>query len=183
MSKPIRYDSLLVRDLAAELNTALAGEPLHAVRFDREARLLELETTHGWHWMLHPTQGTLMRVPRSRLDGNVLLPRRARIERVAAAPDERILELVVSGEDDGTHGGVARRLVIELLTNQWNAIALAAEDRITHVLHPRTTGARRLQTGDVYLQRGAWVWQSCWTWTAGDRSSARRQPGNGCAPS
>lgn len=150
MSKPIRYDSLLVRDLAAELNTALAGEPLHAVRFDRDARLLELEATHGWRWMLHPTRGTLVRVPRSRLDGNVLLPRRARIERVAAAPDERILELVVSGDDDGTHGGVARRLVVELLTNQWNAIALAAEDRITHVLHPRTTGARRLQTGDVY---------------------------------
>ncbi len=150
MSKPIRYDSLLVRDLAAELDAALAGEPLYAVRFDREARLLELETTHGWRWALHPTRGTLVRAPRSRLDGNVLLPRRARIERVASAPDERIVELVLTGEDDGAHGGVARRLIVELLTNQWNAIALAAEDRIAHVLHPRATGARRLQTGDVY---------------------------------
>ncbi|MGH7445418.1 MAG: NFACT RNA binding domain-containing protein, partial [Longimicrobiales bacterium] len=36
------------------------------------------------------------------------------------------------------------------LTNQWNALALAGDERIVHVLRPRTTSARTLRAGDVY---------------------------------
>lgn len=151
MSKPIRYDSLLVRDLAGELNQALAGRPLFAVRFDRSARVLELGAADAnWRWALHPLHGELLRGPQSRLEGNVMLPRRARVAGVASLPDERILEIRIAGEDDGAHGGTAERIVVELLTNQWNALALATGDRITHVLHPRTTGARTLETGEIY---------------------------------
>lgn len=151
MSKAIRYDSLLVRDLAAELDRALAGQPLYAVRFERAARLLVLETAAtNWNWALHPTRGELVRTARKRVEGNVLLPRRAQVERVDSLPDERILRIHLASEDAGAHGGTAACIVVELLTNQWNALALAAGSRITHVLHPRTTTARRLETGEVY---------------------------------
>lgn len=151
MSKAIRYDSLLVRDLAAELNQALDGQQLFAVRFERDARLLELETAGAnWRWALHPLYGAVLRTPRASLDGNVLLPRRARIEGVTSLPDERIITISVTGDDDGTHGGTTQRILVELLTNQWNALALAAGDRITHVLHPRATRTRKLETGEFY---------------------------------
>lgn len=151
VSKPIRYDSLLVRDLAAELNEALARQQLFAVRVERDARLLELETAGAnWRWALHPLHGELLRAPRLRLDGNVLLPRRARVEGVVSLPDERILAISVTGDDDGTHGGTAQRILVELLTNQWNALALAAGDRITQVLHPRVSRTRKLESGEIY---------------------------------
>ena len=153
MSKAIRYDSLLVRDLARELNGVLSGEPLYAVRFDRDARLLELELADAnCRWALHPTRGELLRSRRERVDGNVVLPRRARVEQVDSLHDERILAIRIGGEDESAHGGTTESIVIELLTNQWNALALAAGDRITHVLHPRSTGARRLETGELYAR-------------------------------
>lgn len=153
MSKAIRYDSLLVRDLARELHRVLTGERLYAVRFDRDARLLELECAGtNFRWALHPTHGELLRAPRERVDGNVVLPRLARVEQVDSLPDERILEIRVGGDDDSAHGGTTGRIVIELLTNQWNALALAAGDRVTHVLHPRSTGTRRLETGELYVR-------------------------------
>lgn len=151
MSKAIRYDSLLVRDLAIELHARLAETPLHAVRFDRDTAALVLRAgDQVWHWSLHPARGELTCADAVEVEGNVLLPRRARIDRVRSIPDERILEIVIGGDDRDTHGGVARRLLVELLTNQWNALALAHGDRIAHVLRPRTTGTRTLQTGAVY---------------------------------
>lgn len=151
MSKPIRYDSLLVRDLATELNGALAGQPLYGVRLERGSRLLELETTEAsWRWALHPQNGEVFRAARAHIDANVVLPRRARIECVVSVPDERILEIHIRGEGDSTHGGTAERIIIELLTNQWNALALAAGNRIIHVLRPRSAGSRTLMTGDTY---------------------------------
>jgi predicted ribosome quality control (RQC) complex YloA/Tae2 family protein len=152
VSKAIRYDSLLVRDLALELHASLAAAPLHAVRFDRDASALVLRAgERTWHWSLHPTRGELTCTDAVEVEGNVLLPRRARIAGVQSIPDERILEIVITGEDRAAHGGVARRLLVELLTNQWNALALAEGDRIAHVLRPRTRGTRALEAGAVYV--------------------------------
>lgn len=152
MSKPIRFDSLLVRDLAAELHATLAGAALRAVRFDRDGLTLELLSEAGrFAWALHPTRGELLRLDPGDVDGNVMLPRGARIAGVSAAPDERIMRLDVTGDDAGAHGGALRTIVVELLTNQWNALALANDERIAHVLRPRETKERALVTGDVYV--------------------------------
>lgn len=151
MSKPIRFDSLLIRDLADELNATLADSPLRAVRFDRDALVLELLTdTARWNWALHPTRGALLRLDAAKLDGNVMLPRRARIAAVSALPDERVLVIAIRGDAADAQGGTAQRILVELLTNQWNALALGHDDRIVHVLRPRTTAARTLHTGEIY---------------------------------
>lgn len=155
MSKRLRYDALLVRDLATELNARLAGTPLRAVNLDRASLTLHLLTGDAlWRWSLHPLHGELMVLPPDGPAGNVLLPRSARIERVAARPDERILDVHV-GNAGSAHGGVARRIVVELLTNQWNALALGDDDRLVHVLRPRVTGERRLETGERYAPPAA----------------------------
>ena len=44
MSNALRYDALLVRDLAAELNTTLAGARLDAAFLDREQLRVTLQT-------------------------------------------------------------------------------------------------------------------------------------------
>ncbi|MGH7444160.1 MAG: hypothetical protein ACREKM_04750, partial [Longimicrobiales bacterium] len=151
MSKPIRYDSLLIRDLAAELHATLANAPLHAVRFDRDTLVLELLTGDArWSWALHPMRGELLRLDVASVDGNVLLQRHARIAAISSMPDERIVAIAIAGDDGDAHGGQANRIVVELLTNQWNALALAGDQRIVHVLRPRTTSTRTLRAGEVY---------------------------------
>jgi predicted ribosome quality control (RQC) complex YloA/Tae2 family protein len=73
----------------------------------------------------------------------------ARIGRVFAPEDERLLRIDLH-EGNRFKGG-ARALVVELHTNQWNALLIdSAERRIVSVLRAREAGGRILQPGEVY---------------------------------
>ena len=151
MSKSIRYDALLARDLADTLDARLRGRRCYGISFDRErltfTAALEQATLV---WNLHPAQGHVRLLEHRAVDANVLLPQRALIASIRAVPDERIVHVEIEGADAGEHGGLARCIVVELLTNQWNAIALGTDARIVHILRPRESGDRTLRTGDVY---------------------------------
>lgn len=144
---PLRWDPLLVRALASELDARLSGSRLRSVRLDgssRELVLLFREATLAWP--LHPTRGAPLLLPPGQ-PGAADLSLPARLRRVRAPEDERILlfELLP------TRGGRHADLVVELLGNQWNAIVTEGpEARIRHVL-VRREGPRPMRVG------GTWV--------------------------
>src|SRR6185369_6125290 len=73
----------------------------------------------------------------------------ARIGRVHAPDDERLLRIDLH-EGNRFRGGT-RSLVIELHTNQWNALLVdAADRRIVSLLRTREAGGRVLRAGEVY---------------------------------
>jgi predicted ribosome quality control (RQC) complex YloA/Tae2 family protein len=161
VSNPIRYDSLLVRHLTAELHDRLAGKPVHGLLLDPQTRTARLDLSGATLiWELHPTRGraTLTEPPataaqrsgpgRELMPGEVRLPRQPRIRRVAAPPDERLVFFDLSGA--GARAGRTRRLVIELVTNQWNAFALDGDERILAALVARDAGGRTLRRGRRY---------------------------------
>ena len=157
MSNAIRYDALLVRDLADELHATLRGARLDAVLLDREALRITLLTrarrrdappTPSLLWQLHPTSGHLTTIPRRTVRGGVQLGASTIISRVHAPPDERIILIDLDAGD--APPGAARRIVIELVTNQWNALALGADHRITGILRERETRGRVLRAGAPY---------------------------------
>jgi predicted ribosome quality control (RQC) complex YloA/Tae2 family protein len=156
VSNAIRYDSLLVRELARELNARLAGARLDGAYFDRERLRLTLYPRPARRgggeppallWQLHPDSGHLTAAPPGAGAGRAQLPPRARITGVSAPPDERLILIDVTGDDAP---GTVRRIIVELVTNQWNALATAADHRIVAVLRERETGARVLRAGEVY---------------------------------
>jgi len=137
----------MVHALAKELDAELRGARLRGLVFDSDARV-HLVTDKGTLTAdLHADSGTF-RLARESIDTEhgAPLPGQARIQAVHAPPDERLLEIRIGGRHSG---GSIRRLVIELMTNQWNAIALREGDRIARVLRTRG-GARRLEPRAVY---------------------------------
>ena len=152
MSNSIRYDPLLVRALSAELRAALQGRQAHPQPlFDRDVSCtLLLDRGEALRIDLHPTRGWIRRVrvdegSRVREDED----RAARITRVGAPPDERLLRIDL--HEGGRFRGARRTLVVELHTNQWNALLVDAEDRrIVSVLRARDAGGRSLRPGEVY---------------------------------
>ncbi len=146
----IRYDSLLVRYLARELDERFRGVRISALRFDPERRdaALVFEESEAIVWRLHPTDGTVRAGPAPALPVEVPLPRRATIRSVSAAPDERWIAIDLATprpRPDRT-----ARIVVELMGNQWNIVALEPSGRILAVLWPRSAGGRRLVVGAVY---------------------------------
>jgi predicted ribosome quality control (RQC) complex YloA/Tae2 family protein len=142
----IRWDALLVRELARELDTRLAGNRLRAIRLDGSKRTLVLlfrELTLVWH--LHPSRGALFLHPATDpVPSDLRLP--SRVGRVHSPTDERILTL----ELFPTRGRKRRDLVVELLGNRWNAVvAEGPEHRIRHVL-VRRDSPRALRVGGSY---------------------------------
>lgn len=142
----LRWDPLLVRELAKELDGRLKGARLRALRMDgssRELALLLRDETLLWG--LHPARGFVRFLPpaeRSTAD----LPLAAKIRGVHAPADERLLvtELIPSRQDGPMD------LVIELLGNRWNALVVDARSkRIRHVL-VRRGGTRPLRVGELY---------------------------------
>ncbi|HSJ08441.1 MAG TPA: hypothetical protein VK928_00970, partial [Longimicrobiales bacterium] len=131
MSNALRYDSLLVRDLAAELDRTLAGARLDAAFLDRERLRVTLRTRAARRgdaeppsllWDLHPTSGHLITtVADGDAGGRVQLGTQCFVRAVSTLPDERVI--VLDLHSDGAHAGAARRIVVELITNQWNAVA------------------------------------------------------------
>jgi predicted ribosome quality control (RQC) complex YloA/Tae2 family protein len=157
VSNAIRYDSLLVRDLAVELHGLLAGCRLDELCLDRDALRVLLRCRAARRaaapapvllWQLHPDDGSLAAVdPGAQAGGRVQLAAPTLIRSVSAPPDERILHIELDGPDAA---GSARTLIIELVINQWNAIAVGADGRITAVLRERRTGRRELRAGVPY---------------------------------
>lgn len=162
---PITYDSLLVHYLARELGARLAGRRLRRVRFDSDHRRVTLELDdQRLAWELHPTRGWIRAikntepddeaVPREAAEGwsgrTIRTQRRPRVRKVGAPADERILEI----EIDAGGADRASRFVVELMTNQWNALALAPDGRILSALWSREAGGRTLRSGEPYAPPG-----------------------------
>lgn len=147
VSNPLRYDSVLVRYLAEELSSRLRGQRIAALRFDPATRVAALEMPgSSLVFALHPTRGHVLLGATPAAETVLPLPRKATLARVEAPADERLLTL----DFFGTPADRARRLVIELMTNQWNALALDAEGRILAALWRRDAGGRMLRPGTVY---------------------------------
>jgi predicted ribosome quality control (RQC) complex YloA/Tae2 family protein len=158
VSNAIRYDALLVRDLAAELNGALSGARMDAAHLERDALRVTLLTRAArrsdpsppsLQWRLHPDSGHLTTAPGTPAGGRVQLRAPSAITRVFAPPDERMIVFELDAGD--APAGIARRIIVELMTNQWNAIAVGADDRITAVLRERTAKERQLRAGIGYV--------------------------------
>jgi predicted ribosome quality control (RQC) complex YloA/Tae2 family protein len=157
VSNTIRYDSLLVRELARELDSALAGARLEGAWLDRERLRLTLQVAAARRgereppsllWQLHPTAGHLTMTTEAGSGARVQHRPRAPIAGVHAPPDERIL--IFELEDDEGPASSARRIIVELVTNQWNVIAIGTDRRITAVLRTRETAERTLRPGAIY---------------------------------
>jgi predicted ribosome quality control (RQC) complex YloA/Tae2 family protein len=162
VSNAIRYDALLVHYLAAELEERLRARRLTAVRLDSEARRFTLEfDTERLVWELHPARGWIRVVPTPTAEAGqeavegwggrpIRTQRRPRVRRVLSPPDERLLEI----EIDAGGPDRASRFVVELMTNQWNVLALAPDRTIVAALRPREVGGRALRPGVAYVAPG-----------------------------
>lgn len=169
MSNPITYDSLLVHYLARELDDRLRARRLRRVRLDPEHRRFTLEMDEErLVWELHPARGWIRvirgagagdpgggdRLPDEAAEGwggrRIRTQRRPRVRRVSAPPDERLVEI----EIDAGGADRASRFVVELMTNQWNVLALAPDGRILSAMWPREAGDRVLQPGREYARPG-----------------------------
>ncbi len=147
VSNAILYDPLLVRYLAEELDRTLRGRacaaaPLFAA--DRSV-VLALDRGEALRLDLHPTRGWTRLVPRAdeaeELDALCL--------GVESPPDERRLEIRM--RTGGRFRVAERRLVVELHSNQWNALLVSEEDgRIVSALRARAAGERALYPGQPY---------------------------------
>lgn len=155
MSNAIRFDALLLAALAHDLEETLRGARVRHAWIDRGARLLALElgekrAPRTLTWNLHPTSGQLLiREGAAAAVGARLQVRPGSpIRTVRSVPDERVLRLELDAEDAAP--GVVRGLVVELIGNRWNVLALAADDVIAAALIQRTDGARALRPGVAY---------------------------------
>jgi predicted ribosome quality control (RQC) complex YloA/Tae2 family protein len=156
VSNAIRYDSLLVRELGRELHAAFTGMRLDGVWFDRERLRLTIrargrrrsDEAPSLLWQLHPNSGHLTPAPEEPGGSRVLLPSPAIVSAVTTPPDERVI--VFSLRDVEAPAGVTQRIVIELMTNQWNAVAVNRDDRITAVLRERSIRDRALRPGEAW---------------------------------
>jgi predicted ribosome quality control (RQC) complex YloA/Tae2 family protein len=183
VSTPILYDSLLVHHLARELDDRLRSRRLRRVRFDSDARRFVLELDEErLVWELHPTRGWIRVIPAAAgaagdegsgpvdpappnepdapadtaaaAEGwggrRIRTQRRPRVRRVSAPADERLLEI----EIDAGGPDRASRFVVELMTNQWNVLALDPAGTIVSALWSREAGGRVLRSGEGYEPPG-----------------------------
>lgn len=149
MSNVIRYDSLLVRHLAAELDGRLRRRRVTALGLDPERRRAVLDLDgEALILELHPTAGTVLVGPTPPLPDPVRLARRTIVVGVEALPDERVIRLGFAAQ--GRAHDRPRHLMVELLANQMNLAVLDAAGRILAVLWPRTAGGRELRVGRRY---------------------------------
>jgi predicted ribosome quality control (RQC) complex YloA/Tae2 family protein len=148
VSNTIRYDAFLVDHLARELNAELAGAAVKALQFDSsEQRVLIDAGDVRLVWELHPTNGVVLRTaPLYPLADSAILPRKARIAAIRALENERILLIELTGE---RRENATFCVVVELLTNQWNAIALDHAGKVLRVLKLRESG-RTFRRGQAY---------------------------------
>ena len=140
MSNTIRYDALLTRHLALELDASLRGERVLDLRFDREraeCRIAFPERVLVWSAQPRFESST------AQSEGDLLtIPKKATVESIAALPDERILRLDLGG---GSRANCVRSIVVELLPPEPDVIALDDDGRVLKRLvraasRPQTRG-------------------------------------------
>ncbi|MGQ0814962.1 MAG: NFACT RNA binding domain-containing protein [Gemmatimonadota bacterium] len=148
MSNTIRYDAFLVDYLARELNHELNGKSVTALQFDSTDQLVLIDVDDiRLVWQLHAANGGLARTaPLYPLSDSAILPKRGRVAGVSALHDERVLMIELAGE---RKENATFRVVIELITNQWNAVALDHAGKVLRVLKLRETG-RTFRRGQNY---------------------------------
>ena len=142
-----RWDSLLVRHLARELDQRLAGHRLRGLRLDGEARDLVLFFRElSLVWRLHPTRSTVLwRPPVAPAESDHRL--KARLRRVDSPPDERLLrfELVGEGKDAGPV-----EIFVELIGNRLDAVVTVGQERTMRHVLVRREGDRPMHVGARY---------------------------------
>jgi predicted ribosome quality control (RQC) complex YloA/Tae2 family protein len=145
----MRYDALLVRHLAAELNAEFSGQTVHGIELMLETQRVALDVGETrLLWQLHPASGHVGRVAAVLpLEKPIQLPRKARWKRAHALFDERVL-IIEFGGDARAHA--TTQLVFELLTNQWNALTLDVDGKVLRQLKTRTTSSRDIKRGQLY---------------------------------
>jgi predicted ribosome quality control (RQC) complex YloA/Tae2 family protein len=143
----IRWDALLARALARELDEMFGGARLRALRLDgrtKDAILLFRERTLVWR--LHPERVWPAIHPAVDPESTDL-PLRARVRRVHAPVDERIIVFELVGERPS---GPGFEIVVELMGNRTNAVVTEGPGRIVrHVLNTRE-GKRVVRVGQPY---------------------------------
>lgn len=147
MSNAIRYDPLLVHYLAEELDRRLRGRSCASAPFfaARRVALLPLDGGEALEMDLHPTRGWFRIVPWA-AEG---YEADAVCTGVTAPPDERRLTIGIDAPDRFRSG--TRRVEVELLANQWNALLVSERDeRIHAALWARRAGDRALRPGAEY---------------------------------
>jgi predicted ribosome quality control (RQC) complex YloA/Tae2 family protein len=136
---------LLVLHLARELNAELAGAQAQALRMERAGqRALLILAGRALVWDLG--QGSVGWQGPSEAGSEVMLPRRAVVASVEALRDERILTIKLRG---GKRQNAAHALVIELLPNASNAVALDERGLVLKSLTPKS-GSRAQTRGQPY---------------------------------
>ncbi|MBW3629964.1 MAG: DUF814 domain-containing protein [Gemmatimonadetes bacterium] len=145
MSNSLIYDPLLVRYLSRELDERLRGRACAAALvFTGERRaLLPFDRREALLLDLHPSRGWVRLI---RWDGPEELE--AECRGVTAPDDERLLR--VSFRLPDRFRAEERELIVELQTNQWNAVMVGEEARILAVAWSRSAGVRSLRTGGTY---------------------------------
>ncbi len=163
------WDAPLVAAAGRELHSLLEGRRLRSHRFLWEERRLELffrSLTLRWH--LHPGKGWVTEHP-AEAPPEDARPLSADVVGVEAPPDERLLRIHLR-----RRRGRTRRvtLMVELMTNQWNALLLEGKaETIRHLLRTRRLPGRTLSIGEEYrppapsdrkgargpLRRGEWL--------------------------
>ena len=143
------WDAVLVSALAGELNELLKGARLRGHRFRWEERELSLYFREGTlRWQLHPRRGWVTFRAGDTVPEDAR-PLSAEVTEVRAPPDDRLLEIHLQ-----RRRGKSRliRLVVELLTNQWNALLLEGQEGwIRHLLWTRRLDERTLAVGHRYV--------------------------------
>ncbi len=137
-------DAVLVAALARELEARLRGARLRALRMDRARRSLALLFREGTLQLgLNAEAGTIAwHEPVAVEPGD--RPLAARLRGVRALPDDRVLVLELA-RARGAPPGVD--LIVEWISNRWNAVLAEGPERIVrHVLVERA-GARAPRVG------------------------------------
>ena len=155
MSNAVRYDSLLLRALATELDARLRGTRVARVHFVRAPRTLLImaglrRQPLTLSWDLQPAAGHVLLAEGAATPTGALLqvPPGAPVAAVHALPDERIVRIELAiGE---AAPGIVRALVVELIGTRWNGLALGRDDVIMAVLVARPDDPRQLQPGVRY---------------------------------
>jgi hypothetical protein len=145
VSNSLIYDPLLVRYLAAEIDDRLRGRACAAALVFPGSRraVLPLDRRQGLLLDLHPARGWIRLVPWT---GTEELE--AECRGVSAPADERILRISLHLPD--RFRTEEREIVVELQTNQWNAVTVGDDGRIVGVAWTRSAGDRQLRTGAPY---------------------------------
>ena len=167
----VRYDPVLIAGIAGEIRSRWMGRRVEAVHLDRERREAWIRLGADGHGtgaiglLLHPACGFILEAsapPVREVTARRIDFRRLILADVCSPGDERqlVFELAGGPRDASPDRPPAYRLIVELHTNQWNAVLTrGGDDRIEAVLWPRTAGGRALQPGARYLgPEGARGW-------------------------